>query len=199
MHRSVDVFGAGHRVDTSDLDRQLDNVTYRRLGHAPDIEGLTDRRIIVGREQCAGNGVIDVSEAARLLARIVEQGPASVEDPVKALRDYEDRVLARSVHIEVANNRHRQSVRRAHRENEMLGHGLAGAVTPPCSSRRTEYTIVVLGERRVRVLPEHLRCAGEHHASSVPATQFKDVSSANHVHVEYPKRVLDIVLDTDNC
>ena len=35
--------------------------------HAPNIEGLTDRSAAVGREQGAGDGVVDVGEAACLV------------------------------------------------------------------------------------------------------------------------------------
>jgi hypothetical protein len=35
--------------------------------HAPNIEGLTDRGVAVGREQGAGDGVVDVGEAACLV------------------------------------------------------------------------------------------------------------------------------------
>ena len=86
-----------------------------------------------------------------------------------------------------------------HREDEMLGHGLAGAVAPPRGLRRTEDAIVVLGERRVRVFAEHLRRAGEHHACSVPMAQLEDVASAGHVDIENPKRIVEIVFDTDDC
>ena len=85
-----------------------------------------------------------------------------------------------------------------HREDQMLGHGLAGAVAPTRGPRRTEDAIIVLGERRVRVFPENLGGAGEQHACSVPLAQLQHVASADHVHVENPERILHVVLDTDN-
>ena len=41
-------FGASHRVDIRDLDRQIDNVAHSCLGHAPNVEGLTDCRAAIG-------------------------------------------------------------------------------------------------------------------------------------------------------
>ena len=89
-------------------------------------------------------------------------------------------------------------MRVVHREDEMLGHRLAGAVAPPRGPCRTENAIVVLGERRVGVFPKHLRGAGEHHACSVPMAQLEHVASAGHVDVENPERIVEIVFDTDD-
>jgi hypothetical protein len=69
----VDSFGARYRVDIRDLDRHSDNVTYGRLGHAPNIKGRTDCRAALGREQGAGDGIVDVREAPSLVTRVVEQ------------------------------------------------------------------------------------------------------------------------------
>ena len=81
----------------------------------------------------------------------------------------------------------------------MFGHGLAGAVAPPRGLRGTEDAIVVLGERRVGVFAENFRGAGEHHARPVPMAQLEHVASPRHVDVEYPERIVEVVLDTDDC
>jgi len=64
----VNKFGGRHIVDIRDLDRQIDSFAHRRLGHAPDVERLPDRRTALGGEQGAGNRVIDIGEAPGLVA-----------------------------------------------------------------------------------------------------------------------------------
>jgi hypothetical protein len=68
-------------VTAPTLNRELIAVTFLRSfkrnelviesiefpNHAPNIEGLTDCRVAVGREQGAGDGVVDVGEAACLV------------------------------------------------------------------------------------------------------------------------------------
>ena len=115
-----------------------------------------------------------------------------------ALGDHEDRVLPRAVDVEVAHHRDRQPVGGVHREHQVLGHGLAGAIAPAGGLGGAEDPVVVLGPRRVGVLAEHFRGAGEHHPGAVPAAQLEHVAGAGDVDVEDPQRVVEVVLHADD-
>jgi len=63
MGCGINSFGLRHSVDFGNLDCKCDSFSHRRLGHALDIEVLTDCRVAVGGKQGAGDGVVDLDEA----------------------------------------------------------------------------------------------------------------------------------------
>src|SRR5581483_2171432 len=168
---------------------------HRALLVAADVEDLPVGGGVEGDAHGALHGVLHEGEAARGVAPVVEERPLAAQRLADALRDDEVGRLARPVDVEEAHDARVEPLALVHGEDEMLAHGLAGAVAPALGGGGPQDAVVLLGPRDLGVLAVDLARAGEEDLGARLVGGVQHVARAQDVHVEHAQRVLHVVLD----
>lgn len=192
--------GPEFRLRVRQLDYELCEIDDFGLDVVADVECVAERFLLLASEDCAADGVVDVGEAAGLMAVAVDgeghvaqrlADEASHHAAVAALVD------ARAEGVEVTHHRDRQPLRRV-RERQVFVHCLRRRVRPAVNERWPKHALRVLAERQFVAAPVYFGRRCENHALPVFESVCKYNFRAFHIDENALQRVVHDMLHPDH-